>query len=344
MNIRLILIGFLSLPLIVMSQIDNTCLSQVTCIKPIQNLIAGYVGTQFFVTTYFNGAHENLIEKLSFFENGKYVVSNAKNEIKFWDSKTYKFIRTYTSDYNEVMNLARRKLSTEEAKHSLENDEVENAKNFDELDECAYKYMWGNLIRENRDYNRINAITKSPLFSVSSDKLYIAISDYPKQSPGFFNKKQEQKLSAVSILNFRTESTKPLQTIILDNSPLSALAYSPDSRYLACGFENGFIHIIETNHYKRVKSIKANHISKLIYSPDGRFLVIIDQQDDKQTNAVVMIILNTNNYQIFQILNTRYLHSINDFCFSPDGQYFAYASNQEITIGEVPTNLIMKKQ
>lgn len=131
---------------------------------------------------------------------------------------------------------------------------------------------------------------------------------------------------------------KCLNTINIDKIyvPVS-LAYSPNNKFLATGFNDGSIYVANTENYKfenifRVGYNLSVRINLLEFSPDNKHLI--------SGLLKKLFIWNTDTYKViknFDITNIGEYDCARALNISKDGRFLAYATNYGILIFDLNT-------
>jgi WD40 repeat protein len=119
-------------------------------------------------------------------------------------------------------------------------------------------------------------------------------------------------------------SLEDLSTIIkikLSDQSIRSIALSPDNKYIALGFSDSFIRILDSTSLALLYEIEAhkNSVFALVFSPDGKYLLSGSRDAHLKIWSVI---------ERFELKETIVAHmfAINDIAYSPDGQYFATCS------------------
>ena len=105
-----------------------------------------------------------------------------------------------------------------------------------------------------------------------------------------------------------------------NSSQVISLTFSPDSKLIATGGDQGLIKIWDTENRKELQSFEAHRqwIRSLRFSPNGKILA--SSSDDGPIQ-----LWNVKNGQLLRTME-GHLNKINQISFSPDGKTIASAS------------------
>ncbi|EIJ41111.1 WD40 repeat-containing protein [Beggiatoa alba B18LD] len=128
---------------------------------------------------------------------------------------------------------------------------------------------------------------------------------------------------------FVQQQSNPAQLQFQLNTPINAIALSPDTRWLAVASTRGIIHILDANTGKVMQILQAHQgdIQSLVFEPHGEWLasaghdqkVILWTRQNASPPA-------QNTWQILREWDAGY--KINALAVSPDGQFLASAGRE----------------
>jgi WD40 repeat protein len=112
-----------------------------------------------------------------------------------------------------------------------------------------------------------------------------------------------------------------LMKIKLSDQSVRSISISPDGKYIALGFSDNFIRILEAETLVLLYEFEAhkNSVFKVKFSPDGNYLL------SGSRDAHLKIWKVGNKFEIKEMI-VAHMFTINDVEYSPDGQYFATCS------------------
>jgi len=151
---------------------------------------------------------------------------------------------------------------------------------------------------------RSAAITDSYIFDivVFSGKILVATGD-----------------GTLVILSLEDLST--LRKIKLSEQSLRSIALSPDGKYIALGYSDSYIRILETDSEQLIYEFEAhkNSVFSLVFSPDGLFLL----SGSRDAHLSIWSVMDG-----FKQKETIVAHmfAINNIVYNPDGNSFATCS------------------
>jgi WD40 repeat protein len=157
---------------------------------------------------------------------------------------------------------------------------------------------------ESKKEIRSAAITESYIFdiAVKSDKIFVATGD-----------------GVLIVLLAKDLST--LFKIKLSDQSIRSIALSPDGRYLALGFSDNNIRILDAETLVLLYELEGheNSVFTVLFSSDGNFLL------SGSRDARLKIWEVRQSFKLKETI-VAHLFALNNIAFSPDGNYFATCS------------------
>jgi WD40 repeat protein len=148
------------------------------------------------------------------------------------------------------------------------------------------------------------AITESYIFDivVKSDKIYAATGD-----------------GVLTVLLLKDLST--LLKIKLSDQSIRSIALSPNGKYMALGFSDNFIRVLDAETLVLLYEWEAhkNSVFTVVFSPDGKFLL------SGGRDAYLKIWEVRRNFELKESI-VAHLFALNNIAFSPDSNHFATCS------------------
>ncbi len=148
------------------------------------------------------------------------------------------------------------------------------------------------------------AVTDSYIFDIAllSDKILVATGDG-------------------TLIVLSLEDLSSLAKVKLSTHSIRSIALSPDGRFIALGFSDNFIRILDAKNFGLLYAFEAhkNSVFTLKFSPDGAYL--LSGSRDARLNIWDV----GRKFELNQTI-VAHLYAINDIVFSPDGIYFATCS------------------
>lgn len=117
------------------------------------------------------------------------------------------------------------------------------------------------------------------------------------------------------------EDLSTLAKLKLSEQSIRSIAVSPDQRYIALGFSDHFIRILDTESLTLVHEIEAhtNSVFTLAFSPDGQYLLSGGRDAHLKIWEVGSLFEQKQSI-------VAHMYAINDVKYSPNARYFATCS------------------
>ncbi len=140
-------------------------------------------------------------------------------------------------------------------------------------------------------------------------------------------------LSRRSIKIWDTETWKVLRTLIGHKAPITDIAFSPDGKLLAAGYNSGMIKLwdVQTETVSRTLTGHASAVGKVVFSPDGSLLAAASKD-------MTVKVWDTRTLTILNTL-TDHRGEIKGIAFSPDGTLLITGSphDKDVKVWNVQT-------
>jgi tetratricopeptide (TPR) repeat protein len=118
------------------------------------------------------------------------------------------------------------------------------------------------------------------------------------------------------------------QTLTGHTSPVNAVAFSPDGRYLASGSRDKTVRVYEVGGFREIQTLTGHteDVTAVAFSPDGRYLA--SGSYDKTVR-----VFEVGSFREIRTLTEHVL--VKAVAFSPDGRYLTSAEYKTVRVYEV---------
>jgi len=286
--------------------------------------------------------HQNTISAVAFTPDGKYIVSGSEDKtLKIWDRatgyqvdivKVDQFIRQleFTPDGKRLIIGTSKKMMMMTMYLEGEGDVIimdfatrNQLKNFHyssfPVSICCSKNGQYAFVAYNKGYDIINLETLSSLTNlpVTISPVDIAVSpDLTMMAAIGVGESRMNELVVFKLNNMTKIKPYFKEKMVV----FSAVAFSPDNNYLACGDEGGKVRVLDTKKFKEVSNFKFEYsdrhwasVRQIKYTHDGKF-IITSSGDEK------IKIWDAVNGKLVRTFS-GHKKPITDFDLSPDSEY-----------------------
>jgi len=258
---------------------------------------------------------DKAIKSLDFNADSKIIVSTDDSKLEFRDTTTGRILKKVKSKYENCLIAYS---PTKEIIAFLESTRYPSKVSTNISISSA---LSGKLIRKIVDPE----ISVTHIAVTNDGKIVIGAGSIAK-----VGNRYRDKMPYAALRLWSTETGEPINTYSIEKSRIAAIALSPNSKYIAIGFDNMLIHLVSANTGNLIRTIQNaeerswgndlrglnEKMAGLVFSPDSRILASAEGLSIK----------------FWKIYNGDLIKKIDDpdgvlsIAWSPDGMFIAYGS------------------
>jgi len=255
--------------------------------------------------------HSDWVYPVIFTPDGKILISGSNAEIKFWDVKTRKLIKTIEEDFTWLHHIA---LSPNGKTLVSGSESIKfwNVKTSKLIETIKGDFDWATFLAFSPNGNYLAVVTQT-------------------------KKKLDGEGVEYSDLIEMWAIKEKIRIWSIKGDIYLHLVFSPDGKILACGYEDGTIKFLNASNGKIIRNLKghSNWVRCLAFSPDGEIFA----SGGRDKTVTLWDVKTGELINKIEEIDKEFFSLV----FSPDGKTLVAASEGDIIFWHVKRGEIIRR-